>query len=259
MNYEDRIVCFLDILGFKAHIAASVKGGNDVSTKIVELSKAFESIRTNLDLDNPKVRPNIEITQFSDSIVISFLADTESGVFDALYSIMLVQLNLVLHGYLCRGGIARGKLIHTEKSLFGPALVQAYLIESEAALYPRVILDLEIVNTGTAAHAEHHLPMQEQDSILSLLKRDADGMYYIDYITGAQSELDDPELDYPRYLSCLQKIISSGLNSTSPSVLIKYKWLREKLADHLAAKKEYTRALPVGHMLNNAYEFIPDL
>lgn len=260
MNYQDRIVCFLDILGFREHIAASVcSDGNDSVKKISELAAVFESIQRILDMDCPENRPDAEVTQFSDSVVISFPTYAESGVFDALFGVMLVQINLVLRGYLCRGGISRGQLIHTPTMLFGPAMIEAYTLESQAALYPRVILDVEIINAGVAAHACHHLPDHEQQSILSLLKRDLDGMYYINYITGAQSELDDSELDYPNYLFRLREIISSGILSRNPSVSIKYKWLREKLVDHLAEVKQSARNRPQGDEVRDAYERIPDL
>jgi len=194
MQYQDRIVCFLDILGFRAHISQSLNAdGSDSPEKIGHLSEALNRIREILEIDHPTDRPEAEITQFSDSIVISFLSGVESGVFDSLLSILWVQISLVLRGILCRGGITRGRLIHTPTQLFGPAMVDAYALESRAALYPRVILDESIITAGMEAHARHHLPKHEQESIVSMLRKDGDGMYYINYVTGAQSELDDPE------------------------------------------------------------------
>jgi hypothetical protein len=260
MNYEDRVVCFLDILGFGGHIACSIQqDGSDANEKIRELSDVFANIREILEIDRPAVRRDKEVTQFSDSIVISFPAYTESGVFFALQDILWVQISLAQKGYLCRGGVTRGRLIHTPTVLFGPAMVEAYTLESKSALYPRVILDAEIINTGVAAHALHHLPIHEEQSILSLLKRDLDGMYYINYITGAQVELDDPELDYPGYLHQLRKLISEGILAKDPSVAIKYKWLREKLVDHLRIVKENARKQAVSDDLREAYESIQDL
>lgn len=259
MNYEDRIVCFLDILGFKNHISTSINAdGTDNSTQLDKLIDVFNIIRNVLDLDSPNDRFGNEVTQFSDCVVISFPATTESGVFYALLDILLVQVSLVFEGVLCRGGIARGKVIHNPKLLFGPAMIEAYYLESEAALYPRVILDKSIVEAGIKAHAHHHLPKHEAQSIMRLLEKDSDGMYYINYITGAQSELNDPELDYPNYLYQLRQIISSGIGAKNPSVAIKYSWLREKLALHLIRVKEAARQAPEGDELRNAYEGIPD-
>ena len=260
MNYEDRIICFLDILGFGSHISSSVdKGDGDKTEKIKEIAGVFTSIREYLNIDCPDDRQGKEITQFSDSVVISFPAYSESGVFDALLEILWVQISLVQKGYLCRGGVTRGRLIHTPTLLFGPAMVEAYTLESKAALYPRVILDDEIINTGVAAHATHHSPNHELQSIRNLLERDLDGMYYINYITRAQSELDDPELDYPGYLHQLRKIVAEGILASDPSIAIKYKWLRERLVVHLREVKDSAGKLPEGHHLREAYESIPDL
>ncbi|HEX9803916.1 MAG TPA: hypothetical protein VGB35_11695, partial [Gammaproteobacteria bacterium] len=163
MNYQDRVVCFLDILGFSSHIARSIEqDGSDAVEKIRELSDVFVHIREKLDIDRPFERHDKEVTQFSDSVVISFPAYSESGVFYALLDILWVQVSLAKKGYLCRGGVTRGRLIHTPTVLFGPAMVEAYTLESKSALYPRVILDAEIINTGVAAHARHHLPLHEQ-------------------------------------------------------------------------------------------------
>lgn len=268
MNYEDRIVCFLDILGFRAHILSTITSdGNDSSKGIEHLASTLSGIRDILDVGRPQDRPDKEVTQFSDSIVISFLSTQESGVFYAILDILWVQINLVLRGLLFRGGIVRGKLVHTPELLFGPAMIDAYLLESKAALYPRVVLDESIINAGIEAHGRHHLPEHEARSIMSLVKQDADGMYYIDYVTAAQSELDDPEIDYPCYLDALSRIILDGLKTQGnsrrtqdPSVTIKYRWLKEKLRPHLVdVKRNAAQHYPEDDELRHAYACIPDL
>jgi hypothetical protein len=261
MNYEDRVVCFLDILGFRSHVADTIKpDGAEAKDKTDLLIKAFDGIRNILDIDRPEKREGQEVTQFSDSVVISFRANEESGVFYALLNIMWVQLNLVFKGILCRGAVARGKLVHTPKVLFGPGLVDAYVLESKAAIYPRVILDQSIIDIGTMAHASDQLPIHEKESIMDLLEKDSDGMYYINYITGARSELNDPELDYPDYLYNLQQIVSLGFKLKDPSIIVKYSWLREKVKPHIEGIKiKIARILPEGDELREAYESIPDL
>lgn len=261
MNYEDRVVCFLDILGFRSHVADTIKpDGTEAKDRTDHLIAAFEGIRDILDIDRSEDREEKEVTQFSDSVVISFRANAERGVFYSILDIMWMQVNLVLRGILCRGAVARGKFIHTQKVLFGPGMVDAYVLESRAALYPRVILDESIINLGAMAHARHHLPKHEEQSIMSLLEKDSDGMYYINYVTGAQSGLNDPELDYPNYLYCLQQIVARGVTAKDPSVAVKYRWLREKLKPHIELiKAGVAENLPEGDELRDAYESIPGL
>lgn len=260
MNYEDRIVCFLDILGFSTHVKASVnKDGTDNLQKIKTLNNALQYLGLIIDDNRLEKKSKRRVTQFSDSIVISFPETNESGVFWAIADILGMQAGLVQYGILCRGGIARGKLIHTGNLIFGPAMVAAYTLESNAAMYPRVILDEEIINTGMLAHADHHSSANESESIRTMLQKDSDGMYYIDYITSAKGELNDPDLEYPNYLQNLRSIISQGLKSNDQSVLIKYKWMKERFAPHLENVKASYARLPDQAEIFKAYNSIKEL
>lgn len=258
LNYSERIVCFIDVLGFREHIKGTLHpDGSDNVQSIRNIANAIEVVRDVVDIRGRPAAALKQITQFSDSLVISFPINKESGLFYALLEIMWVQMNLVTRGMLCRGGIARGKLIHTPELLFGPAMVDAYTLESKAANYPRVILDQSIIDAGVAAHARHHGPDDEKESILRLLAKDGDGMYYIDYITLIEAELDGPE-QHPTYLMDLRNIIAQGLLSRDPSVKVKYLWLREKFSPYLAMLKEGSRKSP-DHELAQAYLDIPEL
>ena len=76
---------------------------------------------------------------FSDTIVISD-EDTDAGFNRVAETAASVAAALLWRGRLCRGGIARGSLIHTDAVLLGPALVNAYDIKSKAAVYPRIVI-----------------------------------------------------------------------------------------------------------------------
>ncbi len=111
--------------------------------------------------------------------------------------------------------------------IFGPGLIDAYILESKAANYPRIILDEAILDVAAKYHAKHHTPKLELDSIKSILGRDSDGLYYVDYFSSAQSELDDPEYDFPTYLEKLSEIIKNGIHSKKPDIKVKYNWLKQ--------------------------------
>lgn len=257
MHYEDRVVCFIDILGFKNHIKQTInKDGTDNTIGIQNLIESFDLMRETAHITEED-RLEKEVTQFSDSLVISFHIDKESGVFYALLEILWIQIELALRGLLCRGGIVRGKLIHTPKLLLGPAMVEVYELESQVAVYPRVILGESIIHAGFTAHASHNSPMDELESIMKVIEKDLDGMYYIDYITKAQSELND--VKYPYYLCKLQKLIKSGIGVSMPSVAIKYKWLEEKFSSHLSEVKENAKKYDIGDDLKEKYKKIPSL
>lgn len=227
MKYESRVTCFLDILGFQKHINDSVKDKSG-EKEIDKISDALMCIRDVLDIDRDKTQESKVVTQFSDCIVISFCDKEESGVFWMLLEIQWLLMNLVSRGFICRGGISHGKLIHNEKLVFGPALVEAYKMESEAALYPRVILHNSIIKLGGKSKARHHTSETEVKYIEEIVSKDADGMYYIDFFEKAMNEFDDPHYEFPAYLQKISELIIEGLKSNSPSIHVKYQWLKEK-------------------------------
>lgn len=239
MNYEQRIVAFIDILGFRALLDETVaKDGTDDQKRIDEVVRAYTSIREIWELDKKSESLSLstysskKVTIFSDSIVVSFKAEEPSEVFYTLLEIKWLIMRLLNHKILCRGAVALGKLIHRDEYIFGPALVEAYTLESKAALYPRVILDRNIVDTGATFKSQDHTSRQEREYVESLLEKDSDGMYYIDYFFKAQSELDDPEYDFPAYIENLGMIIRKGLmgstHHTKADLRIKYSWMRER-------------------------------
>src|SRR5947207_13388238 len=52
-----------------------------------------------------------------------------------------LQLGLLATGIFTRGGIAKGRLHHTDKVVFGPAMLEAYRLESSISRFPRVLVD----------------------------------------------------------------------------------------------------------------------
>jgi hypothetical protein len=231
MTYDDRIVCFLDVLGFKELVNAPVRPDASVDdTKVAAIAKALSTIRRSMDVDNPeRLIGGMQVTQFSDSIVFSFPTTENTGVFHALLHILWVQLELVFHGILVRGAITCGKLVHTPELIFGPAFVEAYELESKAACYPRVLVEASVIQAGAAAHASHHDPATEVEHIESLLRKDHDGFWYADYIHAAVRELNDPAYDAADYHEHLWKIVDAGRASRIAAVRAKYEWLADKL------------------------------
>jgi hypothetical protein len=239
MNYDQRIVAFIDILGFQSLINETIdKVDNDDEEKINSVIAAYETIREVWHLYKKTESSNIilskskQISIFSDSIVVSFKIDEPSEVFYTLLEIKWLIMRLLYRQILCRGAVAIGKFIHSENYLFGPALVEAYTLELKSAMYPRVILDRSVVDIGASYSAMHHSFSEERKFIQSLLEQDCDGMYYIDYFLKAHLDLDDPAYNFPKYIENLGDIIRKGLMGSSHTskvnLRVKYSWMREK-------------------------------
>ncbi|SDA20422.1 hypothetical protein SAMN05216315_11374 [Nitrosospira sp. Nsp18] len=220
MNYENRVVAYIDIIAFKSLLDQTVKDNQDDIEKIKQIILAYDLIKEILEEDAAlnKLLANKssrQVTIFSDLIVISFKADEPAEVFYTLLQIKHIIMGLLNLGFLCRGAVTKGKLIHKKEYVFGPALVEAYLLETKAALYPRVILEREIVEIGAKHRSPGHIFSEERKYVESLLEMDSDGMYYVDYFFKAQQELDDPDYNFPAYIDNLREIIRKGLMSST--------------------------------------------
>ncbi len=252
MKYENRIVVFIDILGFRSLLSETMDSkNNDNEEAINNLISAYSSI---IDIWNLSKKQEIldtkalsskKVSIFSDCLVISFEVNKPSAVFSTLLEIKWLIMRLISRKILCRGAISIGKMIHTDNYLFGPALVEAYTLESKAAVYPRIILDNTVIEAGAIFRLDHHSYSQEYEYLESLLEQDSDGMYYVDYFTKAQTELDDPYYDFPIYIENLAKIIRKGLEDSNQhskaDLRVKYSWMREKfnlMVDNVSNKKE---------------------
>jgi len=239
MKYENRVVAFLDILGFKDIL------DNTITLDVVQNEKnidiiinAFKSIRDVWDLDEKKepfayrskegelIKSKKEITMFSDCVLISFPYYEPSEVFHTLVELQWVIMRLLNFKIICRGGITFGDVIHNSKIMFGPAIVEAYKLEKDAT-YPRVILSEKIIELGSLIRS-HNTYQQEKEYIKQIVTKDEDGLYYIDYFQKAQGELDDPLYDFPEYLYNLGEIIKNGLIYTDTDIKKKYEWMRDK-------------------------------
>lgn len=231
MTYEDRIVCFLDVLGFKELVNAPVRSDSSVDeAKVAAIAGALTTIQREMNVGKPaEFVDGMQVTQFSDSITFSFPANEQSALFHALLQIVWVQLALVYQGILVRGAMKYGRLVHTPELIFGPAFVDAYELESKTACYPRVILEDSVIQAGAAAHARHHDPASEAEHIKNLLRKDHDGFWYVDYVNAAIRELNDPAYDAAEYYDRLWEIVDTGRATRSPAVRAKYEWLADKL------------------------------
>src|SRR4029077_13762190 len=106
-----------------------------------------------------------------------------------IYYLSEMQLSMALDGILIRGAICVGDLFaESEESIvFGPALVKAYRLESEYAIYPRIVIDRDVIwdaeERGYIA-SWHDYCLQGED-----------GVYFVDYFFGAS--LTGLEIGFP--------------------------------------------------------------
>lgn len=239
-RYQKRLVLFLDFLGFKEHVERSARE----PAHLARLVAAMDVVG-NIGASHKGVLKSQKVTQFSDSIVVSYKVSEPSAVFLLLNEIAFGVLDLAERGFLVRGGVAVGKLYHSKRHVVGPAMNEAYRLESKVAKHPRVLIDPKVLDVARAARRSEHSPDDEAGYVSDFMTKDTDGQYFFDYIswssvvaiTGGENEL------YGDYLGCLSTLVRDGLRHDDASVQEKFLWLRRR---YKAAIAQIT-ALPADH------------
>jgi len=219
MGYEERIIAFVDILGFKA-----IVNGNNA-----EKVKEILTIPKNYFYNQPiKKYRNIQISLFSDSIIISFLYTEEHAVYNLLLDLQNILIEFIYKGVVCRGFIKKGNVYHDQNFLFGPAFNEAYDFEKKMK-YPKIGFDNDIYTIGCKYHDPKKTERQEDIFLRTLFIKDNDNTYYIDYLFTPISSVRNVKTVYRKeYLLKLLEITNNGLMNLDPLIREKYEWVKLK-------------------------------
>jgi len=237
-KYEERYCLFLDILGFQSHVDDSVSAEKTTlkSMTFTKLKSALSGISEGVNYKESieisgKLRPSSRrVTQFSDSVVVSYLKNelNGAGMASMLWDAHTLQLQLIHRGILLRGAISSGLLYHDESLVFGPAMNEAVQLE-KLANYPRVIVDGQLLDEAWISRPERTRSSSGGGGTSSsLVKMDLDGLYFIDYFNVKPENFSDDWDEVREYLVALRNLIKGLANKRAPSVKVKHSWLRTK-------------------------------
>lgn len=162
-NYEERVVAFVDILGFKA-LVDEIRTQPDLHGRLHFALTHIKSYRDSA-LERNTAQSNLQVSVFSDSIAISA---EPLNAFSVLWACGWLQATLLYSGILTRGGVARGATFHEGDLLYGDGLLAAHRIESSAAVYPRIVVVPTVVDGLTSKMRKF------------FLDTDHDGLWFID-------------------------------------------------------------------------------
>jgi hypothetical protein len=143
------IVAFLDILGFKEHVKKYV------SPEYPQDKEILEKIKSALDdafkiITQSEYRNLLRIKVFSDCTCASMpgllCTPTEASMLCSLITwVAGYNFQLIRRSIYPRGGISAGFHYEDENMIFSDGLIKAHELENEIAIYPRTILDKELV------------------------------------------------------------------------------------------------------------------
>ncbi len=250
-NYKKGLVIFIDILGSQNQ--------NDFN-KLFEINNTFH---TKL-IDNEKNNKEHLVYQrtihtFSDCAYIIY--DFKEGVppekqiLGQLFEVALCNCeNLLLHflskNFVFRGGVAYGELYYEKNRslLFGPAVNEAYHLESKVAIYPRIALSdfvgKTIIENYNRTIIEMDNPKTKEDiMIYSLLgnikhlqgcivKKDFDGIYIMHYLNSIEKKIgvsSFTRMSNEQFLNSCKALCLSQINANTEKhhITQKYTWLLE--------------------------------
>ena len=152
VDTEPRFVCFIDIIGFQKMI--DDYESDDSSVILQDIQEAFDQSMKVIKGREPskysETTKNLEYRLFSDCVSVSIPYFDNQDDFLANFNLLSVfvrgfQYVMMSKGFFTRGGISMGSYYSNENMIFSKGLVNAYLLEKEKALYPRIIVDKRII------------------------------------------------------------------------------------------------------------------
>jgi hypothetical protein len=213
-KYGLSVVGFVDTLGAKALSDSEVF--MNALAYMVDLQKRIA-------LQPHAASQKIRTTYFSDnigaSVVIEDLPPVEQGkaVCKLLQLLGAIQLYYLREfGILCRGGVATGKCFHDDSVIFGPALVEAYVLELTADT-PRIVVTDSVIELAADCAVPFLAaePLRNQQGAPSVSLRSIDFMRA--GLPGKRTRT--------QFLAKLETAIENGMRGLeNASTLEKWKW-----------------------------------
>lgn len=253
--YSERIVIYMDILGFKEIVSNEafervnkvygkfnemILNSNDTFVGRVNLFAQSLARRNNSPFERIIFnKEDADLVFFSDCVVWSYPVDKLPKVdfifvLLAICSAIDILLGVLFHeGILIRGGVSIGSLYVNKSKVFGSGLMRAYELE-QLAQYPRVVFGSELIDRLSdkrlyKAFLKHKLCYNPK------------GFYAHNYfdqlrlLQAAEGILHDKgdrrmeEMLWNTWYDPIASLIERGLKIEERRIRAKYEWLNAKI------------------------------
>jgi hypothetical protein len=176
LPYAHRITTFIDFLCWTRDVRTLEAGQPGLFLPMEAALRHISNSKANIDQkrNQGQGRHDARMTQFSDSIVLSYQPSPDAAA-RALWDAAFVGQVMLRAGFLPRGGMTIGPLYHTDAAMFGGAFLEAYRLEQEVAINPRILVDDPVTEFAHQFLASHPGPESQQ----SCTRLDADGRRYV--------------------------------------------------------------------------------
>ena len=237
-QYDKGYVAFFDLMGFKEMCRNC--SCQKIKSIIDEIGLLEIDFREYMSISFPEeLIKRMTIKLVSDSIIITAPND-DYGFLCIVYYCAFLHIRLLKYRTLLRGGIAFGEYYCDDNTIFGPALAEAYDIESNISVYPRVVVSDSIVtylretkcfeiNNAYDLVEKYKNPTLTNiiaTEICTLTEFAEDGCLYVDYFNKVEKIILRRN---KKEQKAIEVFIGEMLElcKTNPKLLPKYKWLSE--------------------------------
>lgn len=256
-RFQNRLVAFIDVLGLSRALSSEdgsrryAEGIDAILSPIVRktrepwlvLPHVHTGQEVEIDLSLP-VTPNSRITTVSDAIVLSVPLGARTmpdermrRIFGFLRACYGIQRALLALGLRSRGGASIGGLIHKNHLVVGNGLVRAHALESQTAVFPRIVIDREIIKL--LIDGEMPNMALYRNRVAHIIRQDSDAAFFVDYLSH------DPVVPGTRISAQQFQRIVGGLGAEieatpPPPVRVeqKLRWMMRYIATTVSAASE---------------------
>ncbi len=236
-TFDERYLGFVDILGFRS-LVKQMDSNLDLFDTVRDTLKTLDRLagecqeyrlrarrRRSKIIDQGSVPlvpkgllTQLQMTAFSDCYVIS----ETSPAWHVLATVQTLGARLLREGVFSRGAVVHGRAYHRGPVVFGPAVIEAYELETEVAKYPRILVSDEVREAVWGYHTGLCRGR--------LLLRDVDGCWFVNVfeppLSGWKLLSDDSEGEEPTdFLSSVRVHLRRNLRQESDAGhLSKLRW-----------------------------------
>lgn len=217
--YCDKLVAWIDVLGMRNKMKRS-----DDADEIFDIMEKLLHFVKNACEDLCK-KEGLNFLQLSDGFII--IADTDH-INEICKILCKIQWHVLLYSEelkLLRGALTVGKvsISDDEKLIIGPAFIEAYAMESDNAIFPRILFANEISE-------------QIKNINFNFIKEDGDHFKYLDFINYMveTEKLTTKQLTHLLETHGVFKVLKNNYEKyihENKAIAQKYGWLISKLSE----------------------------
>jgi len=181
MEFEEKFIGFIDILGFKSLVASAECGSGIRLPELMDLLNELGSKNDEEQISKfgPKICPgsscirkdmNFRVTQISDCAIVSSEI-SPAGAINLISHCWGAVINLLSKGIMCRGYITKGSVYHENGQIIGSGYNSAYDSESKVSAFKRDADDLGTPFVEVAPEIHEYILGETDECVVMMYKR----------------------------------------------------------------------------------------